>query len=102
MTGMATVGRYGACDALRKRQMEAFAGAVDALSAVTSNDPDAVEEMHVGRVRTKALAAFARLPEDKRRLIMLAYLRDHSRHDLSTRLGVPANTVKTHLRQAVL
>jgi len=44
----------------------------------------------------------ARLPEDKRRLIMLAYLRDRSRHDLSIRLGIPANTVKTHLRRAVL
>jgi RNA polymerase sigma-70 factor (ECF subfamily) len=33
---------------------------------------------------------------------MLAYLRDHSRHDLSIRLGIPANTVKTHLRRALL
>jgi hypothetical protein len=32
----------------------------------------------------------------------LAYLRDRSRHDLSIRLGVPANTVKTHLRRALL
>ena len=39
---------------------------------------------------------------DKRRLIMLAYLRDRSRHDFSIRLGVPANTVKTHLRRALL
>ena len=50
----------------------------------------------------KALAAFARLPEDKRRLILLAYLRDRSRQDLSIRLGIPANTVKTHLRRALL
>ena len=34
--------------------------------------------------------------------IMLAYLRDRSRHDLSIRLGIPANTVKTHLRRALL
>jgi RNA polymerase sigma-70 factor (ECF subfamily) len=33
---------------------------------------------------------------------MLAYLRDRSRHDLSIRLGIPANTVKTHLRRALL
>ena len=78
------------------------AGDGDALSAVPSNDPDPVEEMHLARLRPKALAAFARLPEDKRRLIMLAYLRDRSRHDLSIRLGIPANTVKTHLRRALL
>jgi len=102
MTWMATIVRHGAIDALRKRQIEAFAGDGDALSAVPSNDPDPVEEMHLARLRPKALAAFARLPEDKRRLIMLAYLRDRSRHDLSIRLGIPANTVKTHLRRALL
>jgi len=102
MTWMATIVRHGAIDALRKRQIEAFAGDDDALSAVPSNDLDPVEEMHLARLRPKALAAFARLPEDKRRLIMLAYLRDRSRHDLSVRLGIPANTVKTHLRRALL
>ena len=102
MTWMATIVRHGAIDAVRKRQIEALAGDDDALSAVPSNDPDPVEEMHLARLRPKALAAFARLPEDKRRLIMLAYLRDRSRHDLSIRLGVPANTVKTHLRRALL
>ncbi len=72
------------------------------MSAVASNDPDPVDEMHLARLRPKALAAFAQLPEDKRRLIMLAYLRDRSRHDLSKRLGIPANTIKTHLRRALL
>jgi RNA polymerase sigma-70 factor (ECF subfamily) len=102
MTWMATIVRHGAIDALRKRQIEAFTGDDDALAAVPSDDPDPVEEMHLARLRPKALAAFAALPEDKRRLIMLAYLRDRSRHDLSIRLGIPANTVKTHLRRALL
>jgi RNA polymerase sigma-70 factor (ECF subfamily) len=101
MTWMATIVRHGAIDALRKRQIEAF-GSEDEISAVPSNDPDPVDEMHLARLRPKALAAFARLPEDKRRLILLAYLRDRSRHDLSVRLGIPANTVKTHLRRALL
>jgi RNA polymerase sigma-70 factor, ECF subfamily len=101
MTWMATIVRHGAIDAVRKRQIEAF-GSDDEISAVPSNDPDPVEEMHLARLRPKALAAFARLPEDKRRLIVLAYLRDRSRHDLSIRLGIPANTVKTHLRRALL
>jgi RNA polymerase sigma-70 factor, ECF subfamily len=101
MTWMATIVRHGAIDAVRKRQIEAFASD-DEMSALPSNDPDPVDEMHLARLRPKALAAFARLPEDKRRLIMLAYLRDRSRHDLSIRLGIPANTVKTHLRRALL
>ena len=101
MTWMATIIRHGAIDAVRKRQIEAFGGE-DEMSAVASNDPDPVEEIDLARLRPKALAAFARLPEDKRRLIMLAYLRDRSRQELSTRFGVPANTVKTHLRRALL
>ena len=101
MTWMATIVRYGAIDALRKRQLEAL-GSEDEIAAVASSDPDPVEEIHLARLRPKALAAFAKLPEDKRRLIMLAYLRDRSRQELSTRLGVPANTVKTHLRRALL
>ncbi|KRR26129.1 hypothetical protein CQ14_26950 [Bradyrhizobium lablabi] len=101
MTWMATIVRHGAIDALRKRQVEALE-AEDKIAAFASNDPDPVDEMHLARLRPKALAAFARLPEHKRRLIMLAYLRDKSRHDLSKRLGIPANTVKTHLRRALL
>jgi RNA polymerase sigma-70 factor, ECF subfamily len=101
MTWMATIVRHGAIDSLRKRQVEALE-AEDKIAAFASNDPDPVDEIHLARLRPKALAAFARLPEHKRRLIMLAYLRDRSRHDLSKRLGIPANTVKTHLRRALL
>ena len=101
MTWMATIIRHGAIDAVRKRQIETFGGE-DEIAAVASNDPDPVDEIDLARLRPKALAAFARLPEDKRRLIMLAYLRDRSRQELSTRLGVPANTIKTHLRRALL
>lgn len=101
MTWMATIVRHGAIDALRKRQLEAL-GSEEEMATVASCDPDPVEEMHLARLRPKALAAFAKLPEEKRRLIMLAYLRDRSRQELSQRLGVPANTVKTHLRRALL
>lgn len=101
MTWMATIVRHGAIDALRKRQLEAL-GSEEEMATVASGDPDPVEEMHLARLRPKALAAFAKLPEEKRRLIMLAYLRDRSRQELSQRFGVPANTIKTHLRRALL
>lgn len=101
MTWMATIIRHGAIDALRKRQIEAF-GSEDEMSTIASNDPDPVDEMDLAQLRPRALAAFARLPEQKRRLIMLAYLRDRSRQELSIRLGIPANTVKTNLRRALL
>ena len=101
MTWMATIVRHGAIDALRKRQLEVLSSE-DEMATIASGDPDPVEEMHLARLRPKALAAFAKLPPEKRRLIMLAYLRDRSRQELSQRFGVPANTVKTHLRRALL
>jgi len=101
MAWMATIVRHGAIDAVRKRQFET-AATDDEILTLASDDPDPIDEMDLAQLRPLALAAFARLPEDKRQLIMLAYLRDHSRHDLSARLGVPANTVKTHLRRALL
>lgn len=101
MAWMATIVRHGAIDALRKRRFEA-AGNEDDILTLASDDPDPIDELDFARLRPLALAAFARLPEDKRRLIMLAYLRDQSRRELSIRLGVPANTVKTHLRRALL
>ena len=100
MTWMATIVRHGAIDAIRKRQIEAV-GTEDELTTVPADNPDPVDEMDLAQLRPRALAAFARLPKDKRRLIMLAYLRNQSRHDLSVRLGIPANTVKTHLRRAL-
>ena len=100
MTWMATIVRHGAIDAIRKRKIEA-SGTEDEMSAVPADHPDPVDEMDLAQLRPRALAAFARLPKDKRRLIMLAYLRDQSRHDMSRRLGIPANTVKTHLRRAL-
>lgn len=101
MSWMATIARHGAIDALRKRQFEA-AGTEDEILTLASDDPDPTEEIDLAQLRPLALAAFAQLPKDKRRLIMLAYLRDQSRHELSMRLGVPTNTIKTHLRRALL
>jgi len=98
---MVTIVRHGAIDAMRKRHFEAT-GTEDDVLMVASNDPDPIDEMDLARLRPLALAAFARLPEHKRRLIMLAYRGDQSRHDLSSRLGIPSNTLKTHLRRALL
>ena len=101
MAWMATIVRHGAIDALRKRQFE-IAGNENEILNLASGDPDPIDELDLARLRPLALAAFARLPEDKRRLIMLAYLGRQSRHELAIRLGVPVNTVKTHLRRALL
>ncbi len=47
-------------------------------------------------------AALARLPEDRRRLVALAYLEGESRASLSMRFGVPVGTIKTWLHRTIL
>jgi RNA polymerase sigma-70 factor, ECF subfamily len=101
MAWMATIVRHGAIDAVRKRQFET-AGTENEMLNVASSDPDPLDEIDLARLRPLVLAAFAQLPAEKRRLIMLAYLRERSRDELSTQFGIPANTVKTHLRRALL
>ncbi len=101
MAWMATIVRHGAIDAFRKRRFEVV-GNENEILTLASDDPDPIDELDLARLRPQVLAAFARLPEDKRRLIMLAYLGDRSRLELSARFGIPANTVKTHLRRALL
>ncbi|NVN85963.1 MAG: sigma-70 family RNA polymerase sigma factor [Rhodopseudomonas sp.] len=98
---MATIVRYAAIDVIRKRQFETVASETEML-AIASNDPDPLDELDLAQRRPWALTAFARLAPDKRRLILLAYLQEFSRQQLSQRMGVPANTVKTHLRRALL
>ena len=101
MAWMATIVRHGAIDAFRKRRFEVV-GNENEILTLASDDPDPIDELDLARLRPQVLAAFARLPEDKRRLIMLAYLGDRSRLELSARFGIPAKTVKTHLRRALL
>lgn len=47
------------------------------------------------------LEALSSLPEDRRRLLSLAYFEGRSRHSLAEQFGVPVGTVKTWLRRAL-
>ena len=101
MTWMATIVRHGAIDALRKRQIEAF-GNEDEMSAVP------IERSRPGRRDASRAAA----PEGAGGVCAAARRQappDHAGLSqgpqpprLSIRLGIPANTVKTHLRRALL
>jgi DNA-directed RNA polymerase specialized sigma24 family protein len=48
-----------------------------------------------------AIEALKKLPEDRRTLIVLAYLRGESRLVLSRRFGVPIGTIKTWLHRTL-
>ena len=49
-----------------------------------------------------AMEALGKLPEDRRMLIVLAYLKGESRLVLSRRFGVPVGTIKTWLHRTLI
>lgn len=96
---MCTIARNTAIDAARARKTsmvemkEALWVPMPAESSEDDFDYSSAEPV--------AALALARLPEDRRRLITLAYIDGESRASLSQRFGVPVNTIKTWLRRTL-
>lgn len=98
---MVAIIRNGAIDIMRKQQFTAIEDTSEILS-LPSGDADPAYELDMSRMRALAFAAFRNLSPDRRRMIILAYLRNENREQIARRYGIPVNTVKTHLRRALL
>jgi RNA polymerase sigma-70 factor, ECF subfamily len=98
---MATIVRNTAIDMLRRQRPE-IVEENDQMLAVASNDPDPADEIDMARKRPVVLAALKRLSPEKLKLVVLAYLKEESRDQLSQRYGISPNTIKTHLRRTLL
>ncbi len=74
----------------------------DGLLDVPDAGPDPadllVQRMRSGSVRN----ALQRLPEEQRRLIVLAYYEGWSQSELAVRLGLPLGTVKARMRRGLI
>jgi RNA polymerase sigma-70 factor, ECF subfamily len=100
ITWMCTIARNTAIDAVRPRKLPTLE-LDEALSV--SNPTDASEDDGFDYARAEPLAAgaLARLSEERRRLVALAYIEGESRLNLAQRYGVPINTIKTWLRRTL-
>ncbi|OQW53516.1 MAG: hypothetical protein A4S14_15885 [Proteobacteria bacterium SG_bin9] len=97
---MVAIIRNGAIDMIRKQQ---FATTEEGeILLLPSEDADPGYELDMSRKRALAFEAFQEMSPDKRRMIILAYLRNENREQIARRFGIPVNTVKTHLRRALL
>ena len=97
---MCTIARNTAIDAVRGRKTSV--GEIDeALSIPVPADPSEEGDFDYARAEPVAAMALARLPEDRRRLVTLAYIDGESRASLSERFGVPIGTIKTWLRRTL-
>ena len=96
---MITIVRNTAIDAVRPVRI-ATTDIEHALSiADTADQTD--DDFDYGRARPIAAEINGRLPDDRQRLLSLAYLEGESRMALAERFVVPVSTIKTWLRRTL-
>ncbi|TQF40992.1 RNA polymerase sigma 70 [Bradyrhizobium sp. UNPF46] len=98
---MSAIVRRTAIDHLRTRRRPSVE--LDkALLVPTAAGPSPAEDFDYASAEPIARGALDRLPEDRRRLVALAYLEGESRASLSRRFGVPVGTIKTWLHRTIV
>ncbi len=100
ITWMSTITRNTAVDAFRARKPPA-AELSEALAVPAPLESAGRDGLDLARAEPIALNALARLPEDRRRLLTLAYIAGESRANLSQRFGAPVGTIKTWLHRTL-
>jgi RNA polymerase sigma-70 factor, ECF subfamily len=96
---MCTIMRNTAIDAVRARKLPALQ--LEEALSVPNPDYSQDGDFDVASAEPIAMQALSRLPEERRRLITLAYIEGESRASLSQRFGVPVGTIKTWLRRTL-
>ena len=100
ITWMCTIMRNTAIDALRTTRVPT--SELDEALAVPDPAGSAADEFDYTSAEPIAREALERLPEERRRLLALAYLEGESRTRLSERFGVPVGTIKTWLHRSLV
>jgi RNA polymerase sigma factor (sigma-70 family) len=90
--------RYRALDIARRRVREEPS---DALPELVDQEPDALARLAGSEDAAALGACLERLPEDRRRLLFLAYVDGLSQSELAAREKLPLGTVKTWMRRSL-
>lgn len=98
---MASIVRHCAIDTLRKQKLDTTEFC-DESARVTADEPDPADEIDIAHRRAIAFAAIRKMDPAKRKLILLAYVREQSRDSLAKAYGVPTGTIKTNLRRSLI
>ncbi|MDA9424887.1 MULTISPECIES: RNA polymerase sigma factor [Bradyrhizobium] len=101
MAWMSAVVRNAAIDHHRARRQPTYE-LDEALLVSAGAGASSIEDFDYASAEPIARRALARLPDDRRRLVALAYLEGESRASLSRRFGVPVGTIKTWLHRTIL
>ena len=100
-TWLVTLARSRGIDRLRtlaSREHVAKAGAREVSEQISDAATDALKSEQRGLVSD----ALAKLPDEQKRPIMLAYFDGLTQSEIATRLGAPLGTVKTRMRTGMI
>jgi len=100
-TWLVTLARSRGIDRLRtiaSRERVAEAGAREVSEVISDAATDALKSEQRGLVSD----ALAKLPDEQKRPIMLAYFDGLTQSEIATRLGAPLGTVKTRMRTGMI
>lgn len=99
ITWMCTIVRNVALDAVRLKKLS-LAGLEEAMSIpAPTEDNDGFDYILARQITNAALRG---LPDERRRLVSLAYFEGMSRQSLAQQFDVPVGTIKTWLRRALV
>lgn len=93
-----TLVRYRSMDIARRRGRET---SDEDLPERPDEDPDPLERLETSRDASALHACLGQLPEDRRRLVALAFVEGLSHADLATKLELPLGTVKSWIRRSL-
>jgi RNA polymerase sigma factor (sigma-70 family) len=94
--------RSRALDRLRQRRHEHLAVEVEAAESVQDPGPPPEDLLSMVEDGSRVHAALARLPEERRELVALAFLRGLSHQEIADLKQLPLGTVKSHVRRSLL
>ena len=101
ITWMVAMARNRAIDIVRKKADVSVEDSPEALGVAADTPPPLARREMTEELR-RLLGCLGKLDPEKQRIVLLAYYSGWSREQLSHKLDIPVNTIKTWLRRSLL
>jgi len=101
ITWMVAIARNRAIDIVRKKADVSVEDSPEAMGVAADTPPPLARREMTEELR-RLLGCLGKLDPEKQRIVLLAYYSGWSREQLSHKLDIPVNTIKTWLRRSLL
>jgi len=101
ITWMVAIARNRAIDIVRKKADVSVEDSPEAMGVAADTPPPLARREMTEELR-RLLGCLGKLDPEKQRIVLLAYYSGWSREQLSHKLDIPVNTIKTWLRRSLI